>query len=146
MFLSTFHPNNAARGHWLVQIPWKCNLGCTPAGWSVATVNLAFLLDAADGTFSLPLLLLCCSHRIPVFVPSLVSYLVLGTEWKLFGKAKSKTLPSTFLINVHFFLSFLKFIWLHQVLVVACRIFGLRLQHVGCLVVAYELLFATYGI
>ena len=59
---------------------------------------------------------------------------------KTFGKAKSKTLPSTFLINVHFF------IWLHQVLVVARRIFGLHLQHVGSLVAACELLFATYGI
>ena len=108
MFPSTFHPNNAARAHWLVQIPWKCNLGYIPAGWSVATVNPAFLLDAAHWTFSPPTLFPCCSHRIPVLVPALVSYLVLRTEWKLFGKAKSKTLPSTFLINVHFFFLFFK--------------------------------------
>ena len=97
MFPSTFHPNNAARAHWLVQIPWKCNLGYIPAGWSVATVDPAFLLDAAHWTFSPPPLFPCCSHRIPVLVPALVSYLVLRTEWKLSGKAKSKTLPSTFL-------------------------------------------------
>ena len=105
MFPSTFHPNNAARAHWLVQIPWKCNLGYIPAGWSVATVDPAFLLDAAHWTFSPPPLFPCCSHRIPVLVPALVSYLVLRTEWKLSGKAKSKTLPSTFLINVLFFFS-----------------------------------------